>query len=623
MSRRTFLKQLAYASTALSSAVAFSDDAQAACSSTSRCLPLKWFFVQSAISNDTYLANLKAKLDQAKTLGLNGMVLACLGWDRLDLWWNGSAADQASVLRLFSLKEYADSLGIEIIPLGFSIGYAASLYLRNQHLLEGQLVSKTRFKVANGVAKHDPEIVSLKNPGFEDSPSTPNTLPGWSQDAPGSRTFIDTAIKRPGSLQSVRFENFSLEPHGLARIWQTVDLKQDRTYSLTFWVKMDNYTGSAASGVASFNVQVYRLDGSFIASFTCPLTAGATFDWTQFTFAFPSLDQTQVRLWIRCADGKSGRVWVDDVSLVEAPPIHILKRSGCPVTVSVTGAGGGPLTAGTDYQPLSDPQFGSNYFSYERQSANVPVLTLAANSPLKNDTALEVSYYQYISPFQKKNVPAPGTSPVYSGQLVACMTSPELFDSWIAPLAYLAHWKPKRLFLSWDEIRSLHACENCRKIEDPGVQMAYTLVMFARYVEYYMPGTELIVWSDMYDINHNAALGSRYTLSRDPFTHEPAKILLAAESMVDSKGEKLLKRKPTIMCWNHDTAAASIKYFSDLGFPVLAATYYDEASDNNCDWLQKLQPYSQAQGMMYTTWREDYSHLDTFAQTFGTNCQSG
>ena len=619
--RRKFLKQLAQASTALSSAVAFSAEAVAACAGVTSCLPFKWFFVQSAIYSDTHLTALKEKLDQAKRLGLNGMVLSCLGWDRLDLWWNGSKTvpqDQKSVQRLFALKEYADSLGIEIIPLGFSLGYASSLYARNPHLLEGQLVSKTRFKVANGVAKHDPETVAMKNPGFEDRPSLPNTIPGWSQDAPGSKTFIDTTVKRPGSLQSVRFENFALNNNGLARIWQTVNLKQNRTYCLTFWLKMDNYTGSTSNGVASFNIEVYRPDQTFVATLRCPLTAGATFDWTQFTLAFPSLDQTQATIWIRCADGKSGRVWVDDVALAEAPPLHILNRNGCPVTVSVAGSSSGPLMAGTHYQPLNDPQFGSNYFSYERQSTDVPVLTLTANSPLKNDTLLEVSYYQYISPFQSKTAPVAGKTPSYWGQLVACMTSPELFDNWKAPLAYLAKWKPKRLFLSWDEIRSLHACENCRKgADDPGMQIAHTLVMFARYVEYYMPGTELIIWSDMLDINHNAQPGKRYWLSRDPFVNEPAKILQAAANMVGSDGQKMLKRKPTIMCWNQGTAAKSLKYFSDLGFPVLAATYYDKV-ENSCNWLQQLQLYNQARGMMYTTWLGDYSQLETFSQAYGT-----
>ena len=141
------------------------------------------------------------------------------------------------------------------------------------------------------------------------------------------------------------------------------------------------------------------------------------------------------------------------------------------------------------------------------------------------------------------------------------------------------------------------------------------------FVPLYMPGTELIIWSDMFDINHNAKPGSRYALSRAPFVNEPAKILATAESMVDSAtGNKMLTRKPTIMCWG-ETAAETVKYFSNLGFPVLAATYYDKGlKDDTCTWLQSLQPYSQAQGMMYTTWHDDYAYLDGFAQTYGTNC---
>jgi hypothetical protein len=68
-----------------------------------------------------------------------------------------------------------------------------------------------------------------------------------------------------------------------------------------------------------------------------------------------------------------------------------------------------------------------------------------------------------------------------------------------------------------------------------------------------------------------------------------------------------------IVCWYYEKRVASLEHFSKLGFRTLAGAYYDgDTLDNPKGWMEALAKTPNAQGIMYTTWRNKYGLLAGF-----------
>ncbi len=70
------------------------------------------------------------------------------------------------------------------------------------------------------------------------------------------------------------------------------------------------------------------------------------------------------------------------------------------------------------------------------------------------------------------------------------------------------------------------------------------------------------------------------------------------------------------MNWNSDKKSESLRYFDKLGHQQIIAGYYDQPPQEINNWLDivNLNQVKGVQGVMYTTWRQDYSQLDAFAK---------
>jgi hypothetical protein len=69
------------------------------------------------------------------------------------------------------------------------------------------------------------------------------------------------------------------------------------------------------------------------------------------------------------------------------------------------------------------------------------------------------------------------------------------------------------------------------------------------------------------------------------------------------------------MNWNHGERDKSLKFFADRGHKQVIATYYDDTDlSQTKDWLATAQTDTSVVGYMYTTWRGDYSKMETFAK---------
>jgi hypothetical protein len=44
------------------------------------------------------------------------------------------------------------------------------------------------------------------------------------------------------------------------------------------------------------------------------------------------------------------------------------------------------------------------------------------------------------------------------------------------------------------------------------------------------------------------------------------------------------------------------------------AGYYDHRPEQIADWLRAAKPFSNIDGVMYTTWRHDFKDLEAFAE---------
>ena len=147
-----------------------------------------------------------------------------------------------------------------------------------------------------------------------------------------------------------------------------------------------------------------------------------------------------------------------------------------------------------------------------------------------------------------------------------------------------------------DEIRAGGTCQACK---DRNLTMAKILgdciTRQVNIIREYLPESELFIWSDMLDPNHNA---------RDNYF------------LVDGNFNGVWQYIPNdlvIVCWNYDIREKSLHFFSNKGFPVMAAAYYDgDTLDNPKGWLAALRQVKNVKGIIYTSWQNKYELLAPF-----------
>ncbi|MFC1582943.1 hypothetical protein ACFL4W_05340, partial [Planctomycetota bacterium] len=182
-------------------------------------------------------------------------------------------------------------------------------------------------------------------------------------------------------------------------------------------------------------------------------------------------------------------------------------------------------------------------------------------------------------------------------QISVCMSNPGLYTYW-EKQAKAIHdkLKVKRVLLSMDEIRNGGGCKTCL---DRKISMAEILGDCVNK-QYKMfkdidPEIEVLIWSDMFDPNHNAR-GDYYGVVGD-FTD----------------AHKYLPEGIILACWYHKMRDKTLPFFSGLGFRTFGAAYYDKDDlTNPREWLTSLRATPKAMGIMYTTWQRKYELMDDF-----------
>jgi hypothetical protein len=113
-------------------------------------------------------------------------------------------------------------------------------------------------------------------------------------------------------------------------------------------------------------------------------------------------------------------------------------------------------------------------------------------------------------------------------------------------------------------------------------------------IESALPGSEAFAWSDMFDPHHNAV----------------ADYYQAAGSYVGAGS--LIPSSLGIACWNSGIMEKSLGYFSKRGHKTLGCGYYDDTERPYAAsqaWLDAGYKTPNNVGIMYTTWKNDFSFL--------------
>jgi hypothetical protein len=70
----------------------------------------------------------------------------------------------------------------------------------------------------------------------------------------------------------------------------------------------------------------------------------------------------------------------------------------------------------------------------------------------------------------------------------------------------------------------------------------------------------------------------------------------------------------TIINWNSGQAAQSLAFFAGRGHRQVLAGFYDGDTASIGNWLKQADSLKGVNGAMYTTWRNDFRHLEAFAR---------
>ena len=98
----------------------------------------------------------------------------------------------------------------------------------------------------------------------------------------------------------------------------------------------------------------------------------------------------------------------------------------------------------------------------------------------------------------------------------------------------------------------------------------------------------------------------------DPFHNAHDHYYLANGDLAGSwKG---LDKDVIIATWNYAAREQSLKWFASLGHPQMVTGFYDRGVDEMEEWSRAAAAIPGISGAMYTTWRDDYSHLEAFAE---------
>lgn len=510
--------------------------------------------------------------DRAAAAGYTGVAFwdVSAGYLNSPLWPAGAASYFEQALA------YAHSRGLQVTVPGMPYGYANDVLANNPNWAESQRVIGTRYKVS--ADRRSLQIVNsfpgLLNTSFESG------AVDWF-DIGDICVRVDNMVAHTGNA-SVLISNAP----GNGRIRQSFNLQPWRQYHLRFWVKSQNYSGTARFSIVNY-------DNPKISLVKARLSMGSTQDWTEIDYTFNSQDTTRAWLQIGVHGGSRGNLWLDDIQIEETGLIYLTRRVGTPVTVYDPDNPDIVFAEGSDYDYISDPYLSSVIRPFNGSWHTPPIVTLPSSTTLRPGQIVAIDSYS-ASPI-----------PTAWGQNM-CFTHPDVLNYGHQNALALKDVVPPdtNILMGYDEIRQMHSCALCKAKGLTADQLlAWSVRQSIQTYNSVLPASPLWIWSDMFDPYHNA-VANYYNVEGDlsgSWTGVPASVI--------------------ILNWNRWNLTNSLNWFAGTNAqqPVahkqIIAGYYDTGNGTAAaeSELAAAAGIAGLLGLMYTTWEDDYSQLENFA----------
>lgn len=541
----------------------------------------RWVFLHPGFDmrKDDQTEAMLALLERIGKAGYNGVSVPT---GRLQLLhWKESDNFYANMERV---RVAAEEAGLEVIPrvMGFN-GYANGMLSNNPNLAAALPVRDCVLEVRDGqatIASTD-NILPLGDLELFSQPDRPD---GWTfVDKPGQVTFADRDVVHSGE-SAVRFQHFEkATDHGNCRVMKKLQVKPWQQYLISLWIKTEQVKNPSVINIALHGDVTTRQRRNLQKR---QLGVRSAQDWTRYDVTVNTLNNTEVWLYIGGWNPGGGIIWLDDISIRQVAGINLLRRDGCPVTVT-NEDGSVTYEEGRDFEHWEHPQMGRVRWPGQYQFMHAqPPIVLTDQSRIEDGQKLKVSYYHAQHHLNT------GVS--------MCIAHDESFQHQREHLLRVRkYYKPKTYIAVNDEIRLAGWCEVCRKHGDNvGDVVAYNARRCFEIIREVDPDAEVIMWSDMFDPNHNAV--DKYWLTRGSM-----------------KGSwEGVDKEVIIGNWNHGRSRPSMQFFSGRGHRQVIATYYDRWNWQQVtkNWLNAADDLPNMAGIMYTTWSNKYDHLEEFNQ---------
>jgi hypothetical protein len=496
----------------------------------------KWVYYPLDLAQKKNVDKLVGLMDRAAKVGFTTFLLEDPNFGRLPLM------DDVYFSYLERIKAAAAERKIDLVPAMFQVGHSENLLSQDPNLAEGLLVRDQLFVVRGGVARVEPDPpVALRA--------------GW--DYRDETVGPDLVVRNPGGE--------------LARFWQKVKVQPFRQYHVSVKIRTKDFKGTP---------RIVVLGGGRMLNYNLQFVK-PTQDWTEHHAVFNSLGSREVRVSFGCWDGDTGEAAFADPKIEETGLVNVLRRPGAPLVVKRDG-GDEVLDEGADFERVADPRLGREDYLPGGYSEwhDVP----AIRTSLPDGTRLRVSYFHML------RFPD-------NGQVMICPSEPKTVQLLRDQAARLHRiFRAKAYFMSHDEMRVSNWDPSCtRRNMTAGEIFADNVRTCIRILRDLSPESQIYVWSDMFDPNHNAH--DNYYLARGG---------------MDRTWEGL-DPDVIVATWFFDKREESLRWFSSRGHRTLIAGYYDQKPERARDWLGAARQVKGTVGIMYTSWYDRYEDLEKFA----------
>ena len=491
-------------------------------------------------------------MKRAKACGYTHLLIADSKFSRL------GQLDDRYFKNVERIQKRASELQIQLVPTVCSVGYSNDILSLNPNLAEALPVRDALYTVRAGRANLQADA-NQALPALSDRRK-------WG--------FIDEPFKQDGDALK------SSPPYtGNVRISKPLKLIPFRHYHVSVQIKTQDFD-------TPVEIKILTQSGRSL-NYT-NLRTEPSQDWKTHHITFNSLENSEANLYIGAWGPTQGSLSIKQPIFEECGAVNLVRRKSAPIRIELESEDGKrpPLEEGIDFKPWEDPKLGNVPYGGEYEVWHeAPAIELKRQLP--DGAKLRVSYYH--------------THIVYEGQVCGTASDAEfesLLDQQIERMTKL--FPNSDFMMSHDEYRVMGWTPATAKGLAPDATPGQVLTHNVRHCSEKLfarnPKPSIAVWSDMFDPYHNAV----------------EKYYLVNGSLSGSHAPESVR----IVNWNFGKREESLQHFSKRGHEQILAGYYDSNPKQIATWLDSVvdRKIPGVQGVMYTTWKRNYSDLEKFAE---------